>query len=101
MSIKHKITEALNHTSTAQCLQTERSFLKTLQGGCSVPVFALATIQNQKIMLRGGVISLDGTQIVEGSLEGNIQESTILGDSLAKKILQMGGKDILQTIRSL
>ena len=41
--VKALITEALNHPQTAECVIAERAFLRTMEGGCSIPSFALAT----------------------------------------------------------
>ncbi|MCU0438617.1 MAG: hydroxymethylbilane synthase [Raineya sp.] len=96
---KSVIQNTLNHPETAYCLKAERSFLRTLQGGCSVPVFALATIQEGKISLNGGVISLDGTQFIQKEMTSALDDSIKLGDSLAQEILALGGKEVLEAIK--
>lgn len=91
------ITALLNHPDTERCLLAERTFLKTLQGGCSVPVFGLATLQNHQISLTGGVISLDGTEMLKQTIIGNTP--THIGQTLAQQLLEMGAKRILDEIR--
>ena len=63
---KETIRQLANHTETEICLLAERAYLKTLQGGCSIPVFGLATIENDQIVLDGGIISLDGQKMLSG-----------------------------------
>lgn len=49
-------TEALsqlNHEPTEICTYIERQFLRTLEGGCTAPIGALATIENQTIHFEG------------------------------------------------
>lgn len=98
-STKETITHTLNHLETSYCLKAERAFLHTLQGGCSVPVFALATIQDQNIHLNGGVMSLDGSQMIQKEMYASIEQVLELGDQLAKEILTLGGKEILDAIK--
>src|SRR5699024_9662109 len=57
-----KIVAALNHEASEVCTHIERQFLKTLEGGCSEPIGALAKIEGETIHFKGGLFSLDGTQ---------------------------------------
>jgi hydroxymethylbilane synthase len=97
IDLKNLVREACNDAPTEQCLLTERAFLKTLQGGCSIPVFGLATIENDEISFTGGIISLDGSQKLVESIVGTQPE--ILGHQLANKILSQGGDKILEEIK--
>jgi hydroxymethylbilane synthase len=94
------IRQLCNHTSTEYCLLAERGYLNKLQGGCSIPVFGLATLQKDNIALTGGIISLDGRQIVKKTLQRPAQEAFALGQQLAEEVLSAGGDKILQDIRS-
>ena len=60
---RDEINEALGRLhdeGTAACVRAERSLLHELEGGCSVPVGALAKARADKIELRALVASLDG-----------------------------------------
>ena len=94
---KSLIREAINHNNTELCLLAERAFLKHLQGGCSVPVFGLATLQENKIVLSGGVVSLDGKTILKDEAEGN--DPIVVGISLAENLKSQGAEAILKAIR--
>ena len=80
---RDRLARAINHLPTAICLQTERAFLRTLQGGCSIPVFGLATWQREKIHLTGGIISLDGKKFLKEKLVGEAEQATQIGKTLA------------------
>jgi hydroxymethylbilane synthase len=95
---KAEVIKALNHAPTAHCLIAERSFLKDLQGGCSVPVFGYAHWVQQKIRLKGGIISLEGRTLIEAELEGT--NPVELGQKLAQEVIEQGGKDLLQAIKN-
>ncbi|MEX0884380.1 MAG: hydroxymethylbilane synthase [Cyclobacteriaceae bacterium] len=97
--IKNKIKAAVNSPETDQCLQAERGFLKVLEGGCSIPAFALAQIKDQKLFLKGGLISLDGKEKLYHEVSGSPELATSLGKELAKNILSQGGDQILFDIK--
>jgi hydroxymethylbilane synthase len=96
---KEFLKETLNDADTACCLLAERSFLKTMEGGCSVPVFALARLSSDVLTIRGGVISLDGTKQVDGIASGNKNEAVAIGKKLADEIVSKGGLEILEDIK--
>ena len=98
--IKEKIRGLLNHPHTEKQLLAERAFLKRLQGGCSIPVFGLAQYdaETDTISMTGGIISLDGKEIIKEVLSGSNPEE--VGFALAEKILDLGGGRILQEIKA-
>jgi hydroxymethylbilane synthase len=98
-SKKKLIQDALNDDLTASCLIAERSFLKKLQGGCSIPVFGNCTIQDDTLTLTGGIISLDGQKIIRQTIQSPVNQAINLGESLAEKVLELGGGEILKEIR--
>ncbi len=98
--VKLKLKAILEHADSALALRAERSFLKSMQGGCSIPAFALAYLENDKIILKGGIFSLDGKQLIRHSLTGNCKDPEALGKQLGEHILQNGGAQILKQIRA-
>ena len=93
------IRQLTNHEPTEAALKAERSFLRRLEGGCSIPVFALATNTNGQLSLTGGLISLDGTQLLRETFVGPVAQAESLGHELAGSILGQGGDEILRSIR--
>ncbi|MVM29640.1 hydroxymethylbilane synthase [Spirosoma sp. HMF4905] len=94
------LTRIINHEPTAACLRAERAFLARLEGGCSIPSFALAQwINEQTISLTGGLVSLDGEQLLRETFTGTSNEAQLIGHSLAESILERGGDELLQQIR--
>ena len=75
----------------------ERSFLKTLEGGCSIPVFAYGELKGDDILLIGGILSLDGHQFVSRKGVGVAEEE--LGQQIANDVLTSGGDLILAEIK--
>ena len=97
--LKAKITAACNHQETSLRLRAERAYLRVLEGGCSIPVFALANLSGDQLILTGGIVSLDGNERISIVVEGNANEPEILGRELAKEVFASGGKIILDQIK--
>ncbi|WPZ11458.1 hydroxymethylbilane synthase [Roseivirga spongicola] len=97
---KLKVLGVLDHQETAHCLKAERAFLKTMDGGCSIPVFGLAQLNGEEIQMKGGIISLDGSQRILKEKTGPIHEAEVLGVELANEVLSSGGKEILEEIKT-
>lgn len=95
------IRQSVNHPATELRLRAERAYLKALRGGCSIPVFALATLTDSTLSLRGGVISLDGKTLVTDEVSGSDDLPERIGELLASRILAQGGEEILQQIRDV
>ena len=94
------ISEALNDPDTAIVAQAERAFLKRVEGGCKVPMAALAQRDGDNLIIRGRVLSLDGAQNIEAVQEGSSEEAVALGSSLAQELLDAGAGEILQKIKN-
>lgn len=90
----------LNHLETDICTYIERQFLRTLEGGCTAPIGALATFQNDEISFKGVLLSIDGKQKIEIEKTVPIQEWKKLGYYLAQEILENGGKQLMQEIKN-
>ncbi|MDL2313408.1 hydroxymethylbilane synthase [Desulfovibrio sp. OttesenSCG-928-C14] len=88
----------LEHRDTRVCVEAERAFLAALEGGCQTPIASLATSGVGTVTLEGLVASLDGTRLVRQSLTGSLADAAELGRSLAQKIGESGGAEILQDI---
>jgi hydroxymethylbilane synthase len=98
--LKQQLKQAIDHEQTHVCLVAERAFLRTMEGGCSIPSFALATLKGDgKISIQGGIVSLDGQKHLYEIFEGSQEEAETLGVQLAETILSQGGVEILKSIR--
>lgn len=95
------LRQLTNHPLTEACLRAERAFLARLEGGCSIPSFALARwTDEQTINLTGGLVSLDGSQLLRETFTGSPEEAPSLGHELAESILAQGGDVLLADIRA-
>ena len=76
----------------------ERSLLKTLEGGCQVPIGAFAELKPNGLYLDAMVGSLDGTITFRKRMRGSKKKPELLGKSVAKKLLKAGAKSVLKEI---
>ena len=91
----------LNDVETEICTYIERQFLRTLEGGCTAPIGALAKYNepNDTIEFQGVLLSVDGKQKLEINKEVDISEWKKLGFSCAKEILENGGNELMVEIK--
>ncbi|MEM9718022.1 MAG: hydroxymethylbilane synthase [Bacteroidota bacterium] len=83
-----KVRSLLNHKPTDWAIRAERSFLRTMQGGCHTPIFGLATLVQDHLSLTGGIASLDGKRMVKKTMEGSATQGAELGKQLAREVLE-------------
>lgn len=95
---RQALTE-LNDIDTEVCTHIERQFLKTLEGGCTAPIGALATFIENDIHFKGVLLSLDGKQKMEIEKTVPMQEWKKLGYHCAMKILENGGAELMKMIK--
>lgn len=96
---KEALSLLLNHVPTATCLKAERAFLKRLHGGCSIPVFGLARLAGNQIEIVGGIVSLDGRELIKRKRTGPISNPEALGFALAEELIAAGADRVLNDIR--
>lgn len=96
---KEVIERWVNDASTEDCVRTERAFLKTLEGGCSIPSFGYAWLEGNMVTLKAGIISLDGQRVVKVKKSAPVTEGKELGKNVAVEVLANGGAEILHEIR--
>lgn len=90
----------LNDEATAMAVKVERDFLKTLMGGCSTPISALATIDNNRIAFKGSICSLDGCTLIEHEANFPLELWNEAGAIAGKAVLEKGGAAIVAQIRN-
>ncbi|WP_298117870.1 hydroxymethylbilane synthase [Flavobacterium sp.] len=91
----------LNHIETEICTYIERQFLKTLEGGCTAPIGAIATYNEKEdtINFKGVLLSIDGKQKLEIEKNVDISEWKKLGFNAAQEILNNGGTQLMAEIK--
>ena len=85
----------LDHPPTRIAVTAERSFLARLEGGCVVPVAALGQVDGAALTLEALISDLDGRRYLRERLSGRVDEAQSMGTTLANRLLDRGGREIL------
>jgi hydroxymethylbilane synthase len=88
----------LNDATTAFCTGIEKDFLRTLRGGCTAPIGALAEVIDDVVHFKGNLLSPDGRKIFEVERSATIAEAADLGNICGQAILDQGGLHIIQQL---
>ena len=88
----------LDHYPTRVAVEAERSFMMELKGGCQIPVAGFARLKDDSINLDGLVADLDGSTIFRDVVIGPPEKARELGEALAKRLLDVGAREILKDI---
>ena len=93
-----ELLQKIHHEETYSAVLAERSLLKTLEGGCQVPIGAIAQVKTNGLYLDAMVGSLDGAITFRKRMRGSKNKPEILGKSLAIDLLKAGAKSVLNKI---
>jgi hydroxymethylbilane synthase len=77
----------------------ERAFLAALEGGCQVPIGALAMTSNGRHVLHGFIGDVTGKRIVRGEIALDVAQPELSGIRLANEFRGRGASDILESLR--
>jgi hydroxymethylbilane synthase len=91
-------TRKLDHEETRFACLAERSFLRSLGGGCQFPIAAHAIVEGDSLKLDGLVAKPDGSEILRGSLSGPLLDPEALGIQLAEHLLRQGASSLLNEL---
>ncbi|MBA2705669.1 MAG: hydroxymethylbilane synthase [Blastocatellia bacterium] len=95
-----QITNALgklDHKFTRLACTAERAFLRSLGGGCQLPIAAYASVRDKTIKLDGLVADVHGKQILKDRISGSIDKAEQLGSELAERLLANGARELLDS----
>jgi hydroxymethylbilane synthase len=91
------LLDSLNHLPTRQAVLAERALLRGLGGGCLVPIGASTHVEGDGLILRGAVLSPDGTQRIAAEKSGAATEAEAIGQCLAETLLASGARELLNS----
>lgn len=95
------ICKKINHSNTEKCIWAERQFMKTLEGGCTAPIGAKATIKNDEIHFKGILITPDGKQKIVVEQSDKIENWQNLGKQCAEEIFAKNGRELMEVIKKM
>ena len=89
------LLEPLNHRHTSVCIETERAFLKELDGSCRTPLAGHATLAGDVISFNAMALTLDGQKVFRASRTGNAADAASMGRDAAEEIRALAGPDLV------
>ena len=95
-----EIVLPLDHAPTSRAVRAERAFLAALEGGCQIPIGALAVTDASNMMtLHGFVSDVRGRDSVRGSRPIDSAAPEIAGRELAADLRTRGATSLLMDLR--
>ncbi len=90
----------IDHLPTRYAVEAERTLMFELEGGCQVPIGAVGQYTTSGTLgLEAVVCSLDGSRTVRDRYSGRPERAAEIGRILARRLLDMGAREILREIR--
>ncbi|HEV3081849.1 MAG TPA: hydroxymethylbilane synthase [Gemmataceae bacterium] len=90
-----EVVRLLDDPATHEAIAAERAFLRTLQGGCQVPIGASAKVKDERLTLRCVVLDPQGKRRIEGRINGAADTAEELGRQLAHDLIARGAAELL------
>lgn len=91
--------ERIGHPETMECVTAERVVMKSLEGGCQVPIGAYARYEDDTLTMDAMVGSVDGERIIRHQMCGDAGEPEALGEAMVTVLRSLGAEEILAEIR--
>jgi hydroxymethylbilane synthase len=92
------LLQVLTDPDTQVCCLAERALMRTLEGGCQVPIGVHSQLDGDQLVLTGMVASLDGQRLIKDQVTGSISDPEQIGQTLAERLKDQGATEILQAI---
>jgi len=96
-----ELVRHLDHMTTRVAVEAERSVITSLACGCHAPVGVLATVGDGTITMIGRVSSPDGQEFVTADESGATENAAAVAESLSRKLIDMGGAEIIEKAPTL
>ena len=92
----------LDDAGSRLAASAERALLKRIEGGCQVPLGALATVDHGRVHLEASVCALDGARCLtaRGTSDTTVTAAQALGERVAEELLAQGAAALIAAERS-
>jgi hydroxymethylbilane synthase len=94
-----ELLQSIEDPQTRAQAEAERELVNVLEGGCKVPIGALASSNRDSLRVTGTILSSDGKTRLESTKSGNIKEAASLGRKAAEELISKGAKKIEESWR--
>lgn len=96
-----QILKTVEHPPTRAETEAERELVRVLEGGCKVPVGALASANREIVQLTASIFSLDGKQHLVAKRAGSAKDAASIGWAVGEELVVKGAKKIAETWRTV
>lgn len=93
------LLSAINDSETLIATDAERAFLRSLEGGCQIPVGSYSKIDGVNFEITGFISSINGEEFIQQKASGPVEMAVEISVKLAEELMRKGGREILQAIR--
>ncbi|MEX2719989.1 MAG: hydroxymethylbilane synthase, partial [Candidatus Wukongarchaeota archaeon] len=93
-----QVLRNINDEKTFTEAVAERAFIRTIGGGCKVPIGANTTLKRNNLILEGEILSLNGKQSLKARISGSLNEAEFIGEKLAYQLLNSGGETLIKKV---
>lgn len=94
-----EILQGINDPDTQICVEIERAFLQTLEGGCTAPIGAYAEIIEEDVRFQGRICTLNGRNCIDIEETLSKENPREQGVKLAQTFLNAGAKEIMEEVK--
>jgi hydroxymethylbilane synthase len=94
-----ELLQSIEDPPTRAQADAERELVNVVEGGCRVPIGALASSNRDSLSVTGCILSNDGKTRLESTKSGHFKEATGLGREVAEDLISKGAKKIEESWR--
>ena len=95
------LLRSIEHPPTRAEIEAERELVRVLEGGCKVPVGALARADADLIQIVACIFSIDGKERLLAERTGRVQDRVALAREMGKELIEKGAKRIEESWRAV
>jgi hydroxymethylbilane synthase len=95
------LLRSIEHAPTRVEVEAERELVRVLEGGCKVPVGALASAHGERIRITACIFSIDGKEKLLAERAGQVREGVALAREMADELIVKGAKRIEASWRTV
>ncbi len=95
------LLRSIEHSPTREEIEAERELVRVLEGGCKVPVGALARSDGDRIRIVACIFSIDGKEKLLAERTGPVQDGIVLAREVGEELIEKGAKRIEESWRTV
>src|SRR5205814_9788643 len=96
-----EMLKSSEHDPTRAEIEAEREVVRILEGGCKVPVGALARARGNRIQIAASIFTMDGKVKLLAERSGHVLDAVVLAREMGEELLEQGEKRIEETRRTV